>query len=347
MNTTVFHMDPASPDLQAIEAAGALIRGGGLVAFPTETVYGLGANALDGNAVAGIFRAKGRPQDNPLIVHIADADDAARYVRFLPRPALALFDRFWPGPLTVVLPKSPVIPDIVSAGLDTVALRMPAHPAALALIRAAKVPVAAPSANVSGRPSPTCAAHVIEDLGGKIDAVLDGGPCRIGLESTVVSLCEDEPVLLRPGGVTPEELLDVLGALRQDDAVLNRPSPELRPRSPGMKYRHYAPRARLIVVRGDKEAARSRILKEAARGPGRVGVLCFDGETDSYPGLTALSYGDGGDALSLARGLFAALRRLDQTGCNTAYARCPEARGVGLAVYNRIIKAAGFEIIDV
>lgn len=346
MNTAVFCVSRENPDPGAIEAAGRLLREGRLVAFPTETVYGLGANALDASAVENIFRAKGRPQDNPLIVHIADIADAARYVRDIPQSAQALFERFWPGPLTVVLPKSPVIPDVVSAGLDTVALRMPSHPVALALIRAAGVPVAAPSANVSGRPSPTCAAHVLEDLDGKIDAVVDGGPCDIGVESTVVSLCEGEPVLLRPGRVTPEELISVLGSLRQDDAVTHKMAPGAKPRAPGMKYRHYAPRARLILVRGSEPAARSRILAEARLAPGPVGVLCFDGEADRYPGMTVISYGDKDNALSLAKRLFAALRELDQTGCRTVYARCPDDRGVGLAVYNRILKAAGFEIID-
>lgn len=346
MNTAVFCVHRDNPDPRAVKAAGAMLREGRLVAFPTETVYGLGANALDEAAVESIFRAKGRPQDNPLIVHIADAADARRYVRAVPEGAAALFKRFWPGPLTVVLPKSPAVPDIVSAGLDTVGLRMPSHPVALALIRAAGVPVAAPSANVSGRPSPTCAAHVLEDLDGKIDAVVDGGSCDIGVESTVVSLCEDEPVLLRPGRVTPEELISVLGSLRQDDAVTRETAPEAAPRAPGMKYRHYAPRARLILVRGSEQAARSRILAEARLAPGPVGVLCFDGEIDRYPGMTAISYGDRDDALSLAKRLFAALRALDQTGCRTVYARCPDDRGMGLAVYNRILKAAGFEVID-
>jgi len=347
LNTAVFRVDPKNPDPRAVKAAGAIIREGRLVAFPTETVYGLGANALDKAAVASIFRAKGRPQDNPLIVHIADAADATRYARLVPDSAMALFRRFWPGPLTVVLPKSSVIPDIVSAGLDTVALRVPSHPVALALIRAAGVPVAAPSANVSGRPSPTSAAHVLEDLDGRIDAVVDGGFCDIGLESTVVSLCGDEPVLLRPGRITPAELIGVLGSLRQDDAVTRPMAPGETPRAPGMKYRHYAPRARLILVRGSEEAARSRILSEARLAPGPAGVLCFDGETGLYPGMTAIAYGDKDDALSLAKRLFSALRELDQTGCRTVYARCPDDRGVGLAVYNRILKAAGFEVIDV
>lgn len=325
-----------------LKRAASILRAGGLVAFPTETVYGLGANALDGEAVAGIFRAKGRPQDNPLIAHIADMEELGPLVAEIPAGAARLAGRFWPGPLTMVLPKSAAVPDAVSAGLPTVAVRMPSHPLAKALISLAGVPVAAPSANRSGSPSPTTADHCLADLEGRVEMILDGGPCPVGLESTVVSLAGDRPRLLRPGAVTPGELKEVLGDLVIDDAVLHKMDEGAEAASPGMKYKHYAPRAEVTMVHGSREAY-LRFLEERA-GEG-VYALAFD-EDREQTAVPAVAYGPEGNAAAQAGRLFSALRELDEAGARVVYARAPQAEGVGLAVYNRLVRAAGFREID-
>lgn len=323
--------------------AAKILREGGLVGMPTETVYGLAANALDAAAVAKIFKAKGRPQDNPLIVHISAFAQIARLTEDLPERAERLAEAFWPGPLTMVVKKSALIPGIVSAGLPTVGIRFPSHPAAQALISAAGVPVAAPSANRSGLPSTTTARHVLRDMDGKIDAVLDGGPCGVGVESTIVLLTSDPPRLLRPGGVTLERLRAVLGRVDVDPAVLNPLPKGARALSPGMKYKHYSPKANVIVLKGGEGDYAAYV--NAHRAPG-VCALCYSGE-EPLLRVPAVAYGDENDYPAQARGLFDALRHLDDIGAQTVYARCPKPEGVGLAVYNRLMRAAGFEVVDV
>ena len=328
----------------AIQTAAAILQNGGLVGIPTETVYGLAANALDGAAVAKIFAAKGRPMDNPLIVHISHFEQIYDLVREVPEAAKKLAEQFWPGPLTIILPKSARIPDEVSAGLDTVAVRFPSHPVARAVIDAAGVPLAAPSGNLSGHPSPTTAAHVMNDMDGRIEAVLDGGPCSVGVESTVVTLAEQPPRLLRPGGITLEQLRGVLGQVEMDDAVLHPLADGKRAASPGMKYKHYSPKANVIILDGSLEHYIDYVNTHAGDG---VAALCYDGE-DKALQVPSICYGGEEDCGEQARELFDALRELDERlHAKTVYARCPEPEGVGLAVYNRLIRAAGFEVIDV
>ena len=328
-------------DVKAIRTAGSILKNGGLVGIPTETVYGLAADALNGTAVAKIFKAKGRPQDNPLIVHISEFSQLNRLVKAVPEQAKQLAERFWPGPLTIILPKSDIIPDEVSAGLPTVAVRFPVHPAARAVIDAAGTPLAAPSANLSGHPSPTTAAHVIADLNGKIDAVLDGGTCAVGVESTVITLATSTPCLLRPGGITLEQLRSVLGRVDMDDAVLNPLPKGVKASSPGMKYKHYSPKANVIILDGSYESYKNYVNSHKEEG---IVALCYNGEEKELK-VPAVCYGGEDDCSEQARELFDALRELDDLNAHTVFARCPEPQGVGLAVYNRLIRAAGFEVI--
>ncbi len=323
-----------------IRTAGGILASGGLVAIPTETVYGLAANALDPAAVEKIFAAKGRPHDNPLIVHICDLSQWAPLVRELPPAALRLAEAFWPGPLTIILPRSEKVPAATSAGLDTVSVRFPAHPAAQAVIRAAGTPLAAPSANPSGRPSPTTFAHVRRDLTGRVDALLDGGDCGVGVESTVLTLCEETPRVLRPGGITVEQLRAVLGEVAVDPAVCAPLEPGRRVSSPGMKYRHYAPKTPLTLVDASPED-----FSEYANGQPGQRALCFEEDLPLLR-VPALSYGGRYRPAEQAKNLFAALRRLDETGDAPVLAHLPARRGEGLAVYNRLIRAAGFSIVN-
>lgn len=328
-------------DPGAIQTAGEILKQGGLVGIPTETVYGLAANALDGAATAKIFQAKGRPMDNPLIVHISDFSQLVPLVREVPDSAKRLAEAYWPGPLTMILPKSDLIPDEVSAGLATVAVRFPSHPVARAVIDAAGLPLAAPSANLSGKPSPTTARHVADDLNGKIEAVLDGGPCEVGVESTVVTLATDPPRLLRPGGITLEQLRTVLGQVEMDSAVLNPLAEGAKAASPGMKYKHYSPKANVIILEGSFEQYRDYVNSHQEPG---AAALCYTGEEQELL-VPAVSYGRESDQAQQARELFDALRELDERHAQTVYARCPTPQGVGLAVYNRLIRAAGFEVL--
>ena len=323
---------------QDIQTAADLLRAGGLVGIPTETVYGLGANGLDPAAVGRIFQAKGRPQDNPLILHIPGADWLERYCRDIPAAAYELARRFWPGPLTMVLRRRDNVPDQVTAGLDTVGMRCPAHPLCRAVIQAADVPVAAPSGNTSGRPSPTTAAHMLEDMDGRIDAILDGGPCSVGVESTIVDLTCTPPRLLRPGGITLEQLRAALGEVAVDPAVT-------RLMGPGMKYRHYAPKAPVTVVTGEPERSAAYIAAHA--GPGD-GVICFEEFLPMYAGgaRPVMSLGPAGDKGEQARRVFDALRAFDHTAVSAIWAQCPDSGGIGLAVTNRLNKAAGFHIVE-
>lgn len=329
-------------DKDGIEKAAKMLRNGELVIMPTETVYGLAANALDTKAVADIFTAKGRPQDNPLIVHVGSADWLPKYALEIPDEAKKLIDKFWPGPLTIILKKSSLIPDIVSAGLDTAAFRCPSHPVAHALIEAAGVPIAAPSANISGKPSPTLLKYCMEDMDGKVSAVVDGGPCGVGVESTVITLCGGVPRVLRPGGVTPKELESVLGKVEIDPAVVNKIDNGQKVASPGMKYKHYAPKAHVMIVKASLEKMADFVNKKAGEG---VATLCFEGE-EKYFSTPCVTYGSRDDDLSQAQRLFDALREVDEIGAKTVYASCPRMEGVGLAVYNRLIRAAAFEVIE-
>ncbi len=326
-----------------IQRAADLLRSGGLVGIPTETVYGLGANGLDAEAVRRIFLAKGRPQDNPLILHIPSADWLERYCQHVPPAAYALAERFWPGPLTMILPRKPLVPDAVTAGLDTVGMRCPDHPVTRAIIRAAGVPVAAPSGNSSGRPSPTTAGHMLEDMEGKIDAIVDGGPCAVGVESTIIDLTCMPPRLLRPGGVTLEQLRAVLGEVAVDSAVTRLMGAGERPRAPGMKYRHYAPKAPVTVVTGEPERSAACIARNLEAGDG---VICFDEFAERFAGHTVEKLGPASDKAEQARRVFDALRAFDSTGVKAIWAQCPDPSGLGLAVSNRLNKAAGFHIIQ-
>ena len=330
---------------QDIQTAADLLRTGGLVGIPTETVYGLGANGLDPAAVGRIFQAKGRPQDNPLILHIPGADWLERYCRDIPAAAYELARRFWPGPLTMVLRRRDNVPDQVTAGLDTVGMRCPAHPLCRAVIQAADVPVAAPSGNTSGRPSPTTAAHMLEDMDGRIDAILDGGPCSVGVESTIVDLTCTPPRLLRPGGITLEQLRAALGEVAVDPAVTRLMGAGERPRAPGMKYRHYAPKAPVTVVTGEPERSAAYIAAHA--GPGD-GVICFEEFLPMYAGgaRPVMSLGPAGDKGEQARRVLDALRAVDHTAVSAIWAQCPDSGGIGLAVTNRLNKAAGFHIVE-
>ncbi|MDD3653248.1 MAG: L-threonylcarbamoyladenylate synthase [Desulfotomaculaceae bacterium] len=348
--TKYIKVNLVNPEAELLEAGGLILRQGGLVAFPTETVYGLGANALDGRAVKGIFQAKGRPADNPLIVHVASREAIGGLVKEAPGVAKELMDAFWPGPLTIILPVGKGVPAEVTAGLDTVALRMPRHPVALGLIHAAGVPVAAPSANTSGRPSPTTAQHVLNDLEGQIDMVLDGGPAGVGVESTVLDLTLPEPTVLRPGGITPEELCLVLGTVNVDPQALYANKGEGRPRSPGMKYTHYAPRAQLLIVEGRAEAVALKIKELASeyRDRGRrVGILSYEDSADFTNTGEVILVGRRSQPETVAAKLFAALRLFDETDVELILAEGIDDRGVGLAVMNRLRKAAGGRIIHV
>lgn len=318
-----------------IARAAALLKGGGLVAFPTETVYGLGANALDGSAVEKIFKAKGRPSDNPLIVHIYDINQVSSLVLEVNDNAKRLMEAFWPGPITIVMKKSDKIPSSVSAGLDTVGVRMPENPVALRFLKACGVPVAAPSANTSGKPSPTLASHVAEDLDGKIDAIIDGGQCSVGLESTVIDVSSEVPMLLRPGGITFEQLTEVLGHV-----VLAFECKEgAAPRSPGLKYQHYSPSAPVYVVRGDFD----EYVIQNSKKYEKVGVITSN--KADYPSNCIVKRFDSEPA-SYAANLFAYLRSLDGEGVQVIFAQDIDCKGINLATNNRLYKAAGYKIAN-
>ena len=330
-------------DAEAVSLAAVHLTAGDVVALPTETVYGLGANGLDPEAVAKIFQVKGRPQDNPLILHIADPEQLTSICKDIPPAAWVLAEAFWPGPLTMVLPAKDIVPKCTTAGLPTVAVRCPDCEITRQIIRKAAVPVAAPSANISGKPSTTTAMHVFHDHAGKIPLIIDGGPCRIGVESTIVDLTESPARLLRPGGITPEQLTAVLGDLTVDKAVTAQIDKDAVVKAPGMKYRHYAPDCQVLIVAGSREKAASYIRKHYAPGDR---VLCFEEELPLYADCHPLPYGKEADAATLSAGLFDALRQLDDPSVKTVYARCPVGGGIAYAVQNRLKKAAAFQIID-
>lgn len=324
---------------ETAKSAGKVLACGGVVAIPTETVYGLAANALNPEAVKKIFVAKGRPQDNPLIVHITEFNEIYPLVKEVPEAAKRLAKKYWPGPLTMIMPKSDIIPNETSGGLNTVAVRCPSHPVARAIIKASGVPLAAPSANISGRPSPTNFKYVYEDMNGKIDMIVDGGQCSVGVESTVITLAVNPPKLLRPGGITLNQLKEVLGEVTVDDAVLHMIKDGAAVSSPGMKYKHYAPKAEVTIVKGDLQ----KYIDFMKNKPDSF-ALCFEGEDKNFK--NAVTYGKKDDEGSQANRLFDALRELDEKGAETVYARDPGTDGVDLAVYNRLIRAAAFKIIE-
>jgi L-threonylcarbamoyladenylate synthase len=333
----------SADDVQTPIRAAEIIKKGGLVAIPTETVYGLGANGLDEQAVAKIFEAKGRPQDNPLILHVDSPERIVDYAHHIPQAAFDLAERFWPGPLTIILPAKEFIPKRTTGGLSTVGLRCPDCAVTREIIRLAGVPVAAPSANISGKPSTTTAQHVLHDHDGKIELIVDGGPCRVGVESTIVDLTERRPRLLRPGGIGPEQLIEVLGDLVVDKAVTAQIDKDEVVKAPGMKYRHYAPSEPVVIVSGSREKAAAYIRAHFEPGDR---VLCFEEELPLYEGCNPLSYGQEADVNTLSAGLFGALRELDDPTVHQVYARCPVGGGVAYAVQNRLKKAAAFHIVD-
>ncbi|MCX7709420.1 MAG: L-threonylcarbamoyladenylate synthase [Clostridia bacterium] len=350
MKTEIIKLDKDNLDMDKLRHAADILKNGGLVAFPTETVYGLGANALDINAVNGIFKAKGRPSDNPLIVHIADREDLQKLVSEIPKDTYQLMDQFWPGPLTIVLKKSSLVPTVITAGLDTVAVRMPSHPVALELIRMAGVPVAAPSANTSGKPSPTEARHVIEDLEGKVDAIIDAGSAKVGLESTVLDMSVVPPMILRPGGVTPQQLNTVLKGVMVDPAIMGTKEKNVVPKSPGMKYTHYSPEAEVIIVQGSVSNIVEKISQLAAENSEKnikVGVMATEQTKDQYAPHFVISVGDRNMPETIAANLFGTLRKFDEAGVQLILAEAVENTEIGLAIMNRMRKAAGNKIVEV
>ena len=340
METIIFHPEK---DKNAIEEAAAILRRGGLLGIPTETVYGLGADGLNEDAVRRIFLAKGRPQDNPLILHVPDAGWLERCCTDIPSAAYALAERFWPGPLTMILPRRDCVPLRTTGGLDTVGVRCPDHPVTRAIIAAADTPVAAPSGNTSGRPSPTCARHMMEDMMGKIDGIVDGGDCAVGVESTILDLTVQPPRLLRPGGLPLEELEAVLGEVAVDKAVRQRLGDGEKAKAPGMKYRHYAPRAAVTVVTGTPRRSAAYIREHLPAG---AGVICFDEYAPLFAGHIVHRLGSQEDKLAQAQHVFDALRTFDDTDVTAIFAQCPDESGLGLAVGNRLKKAAGFHTVD-
>ncbi|MEM2041247.1 MAG: L-threonylcarbamoyladenylate synthase [Nitrososphaerota archaeon] len=349
MNTQILRVNPNDPEVGLIKIAAEVIKRGGLVAFPTETVYGLGADAFNPEAVRKIYVAKGRPLDNPIIVHISSREMLGEVAVELPELAWRLISKFWPGPLTLVLRRNLRLPELTVAGLDTVAVRMPRHRVALRLIEEAERPIAAPSANLSGSPSPTRAEHVIKDLYGRVDIIIDGGETEIGLESTVLSLVSTPPMILRPGGVTLEQLKEEIGEVKIHPVVLaEKELDNILAQSPGMKYRHYAPKAELLVVQGERQNVKKKIrelLEKYMQKGVRTGVL-YIGKS-GYGASEEISLGETGDLVEVARNLFASLRELDERGVEVIIAEGVEERGLGLAIMNRLKKAASGRIIRV
>ena len=327
-----------------------IINRGGRVIFPTETVYGLGANALEEKAVRSIYDAKGRPTDNPLIVHIADFEDVEALAETIPEKAKVLMEKFWPGPLTIILKRKPCVPDVVTAGLDTVGIRMPENEIARAFIRECGVPVAAPSANVSGRPSPTKAEHVREDMNGKIDMLIDGGSVGIGLESTIMDMTVEPPMLLRPGYITREMLEQTIGEIRIDPSLMEGVGEGVKPKAPGMKYRHYAPKAELTIVEGELERVAeeiNRLAQEKQEQGHSTGIIATEETKAFYKEAQVRVIGTRQDEETIARHLFAVLREFDESGTEYIFSEAFSEENLGQAIMNRLVKAAGHHIIRV
>lgn len=348
METVVSKITHTIEDDEIIRKAGAIIRAGGLVAFPTETVYGLGGDALNPEASGKIYAAKGRPSDNPLIIHICKLEDIAKIVSDFPEKAKRLAEEFWPGPLTMVLPKADIVPGQTTGGLNTVAVRMPVDPTALAFIEAAGGYVAAPSANISGRPSPTSAKYVIEDMQGRIEMILDDGDVEIGLESTIVDLTGDIPMLLRPGFITLKMLEEVLGQVDVDKTILDGDCLD-KPKAPGMKYKHYAPKGELTIITGDAEAVLAKInalVTEAEKNGEKVGIIATDEIMAQYHAHSVKSVGMRNDEVSIAKNLYRILREFDDEGVTVIYSESFAQGGIGQAIMNRLLKAAGHKILQ-
>lgn len=349
MKAEILKINPDHIDSEQMNRAGEILKQGGLVAFPTETVYGLGGNALDAQSSEKIYRAKGRPSDNPLIVHIADMEHLFPIVEQVPQKAVRLAEKFWPGPLTMIFKKTDMVPFETTGGLESVAVRMPDHPTALALIRAAGGYVAAPSANRSGRPSPTTAEHVAEDLGENIDLILDGGMVGIGIESTIVDFTEQIPTVLRPGYISLEMLQECIGEVKMDKGLLASNS-KVRPKAPGMKYRHYAPKAPLSIVEGPEECVIDKINSLACEviGSGdRVGIIATDETFERYPQGIVKSIGTRGEEETIAHNLYEVLREFDQLDVAAIYSEAFHTPKMGQAIMNRLLKAAGHTVITV
>ena len=354
METEIIKIRPgegpvSEEDEEKLRAAGAILQQGGLVAFPTETVYGLGGDALNPSSSQKIYAAKGRPSDNPLILHVCDMQMVESLVKEIPDNARRAMEHFWPGPMTVILQKADQVPDCVTGGLDTVAIRMPDHPVALELIRRSGVPIAAPSANTSGRPSPTKAEHVADDLNGKIEMILDGGPVGIGLESTIVDFTEEVPVVLRPGYISLEMLQEVLGDVRMDKGLI-KPDSNIRPKAPGMKYRHYAPKADLAIVEGPTEEvikAINQFVKEDAANGLQSGIIATEETISQYPDGIVKCIGSRAAEETIAHNLYEVLREFDQCQVSKIYSEAFYTPKMGQAIMNRLLKAAGHKIINV
>ena len=349
METIISRMKHTTEDEKAILQAGNIIKQGGLVAFPTETVYGLGGDALNPDSSRKIYAAKGRPSDNPLIIHICRLEDVHRIVSDFPKKAQQLANEFWPGPLTMVLPKSGAVPDETTGGLNTVAVRMPVDPVALAFIEAAGGYVAAPSANVSGRPSPTSSRYVEEDMCGRIEMIIDGGDVEIGLESTIVDLTGDTPMLLRPGSITLDMLKDILGNVEVDPTIMEG-NLAGKPKAPGMKYKHYAPKGELTIVSGLSDAVIKSIneMAVAAMEKGeKVGIIGTEENISFYKGNSIKSVGKRDDEVSIAKHLYRSLREFDDEGVTRIYSESFSTGGMGQAIMNRLLKAAGHQVLEV
>ena len=351
MKTLLLKVNPEKPDLTIIQLAAEIIQKGGLVAFPTETVYGVGADALNPAAVLALFEAKKRPLDNPPIVHVADPEEVYRLVEEVPAKAQILMEKFWPGPLTIIFKSSKIMPKVTVANLDTVAIRMPKHKVSLELIKLSSCPIAAPSANLAGKPSPTTAQHVYEDLNGRIDAIIDGGATDIGVESTVVDLSVDPPILLRPGGTPFEALKNVLCDMKLHVFVQAEQELTLQEiRSPGMKHKHYAPKAKVILIEGNVPGVMAKVkeLSESFKHKGqKVGILATDETQTAYKADVIKSLGSRSNLASVAQNLFRLLREVDAENVDVIIAEGVSSDGLGLAVMNRLRKASGYNIIKV
>ena len=347
MDTQIIQVDEQHIQINLLRQAGEIIKAGGLVAFPTETVYGLGGDALNPDSSRKIYEAKGRPSDNPLIVHICRMEDLPYLVKEIPEAAKKLADAFWPGPLTMIFRKSPAVPTETTGGLATVAVRMPSHKTALSFIREAGGYVAAPSANRSGKPSPTCAKYVEEDMAGRIEMILDGGDVEIGLESTIVDMTEEIPVILRPGYITKEMLEEALGSVREDGTMMSDESGQA-PKAPGMKYRHYAPNGSLVIVDGEEARVTAYIneqLERLRREGHRTGVIGTDATIARYRGDVCKSAGSREDENTIAKELYRILREFDDEEVTAIFSESFDTAGIGQAIMNRLLKAAGHHMI--
>lgn len=343
MHTRIYKLEYNNIDGKMIEEAANVLIEGGLVAFPTETVYGIGANALNENATKNIYKAKGRPSDNPLIIHIANSNDVIKYARDISKDAYKLMNKFWPGPLTLIFKKRDIVPDIITGGLDTVAIRVPSNKIAHTLIAKANIPIAAPSANLSGRPSPTRVKHVIQDLNHRVDVIIDGGNAEIGLESTVLDVTADIPIILRPGGITKTMLEEVVKEVQVDRALLEDSNHQI-PKAPGMKYKHYAPKGKLIVISGEENQVIEAInqwTKEKEDAGDLVGVISTYENKSKYSCKNVLVIGSKYDPNEIASNLFRVLRKMDDRSIAYIYTQAFFEEGIGIATMNRLMKAAG------